>query len=157
MKEKITTLIVVVLIAGLMSLVVIGSNNKEQQVNDQKLEALKTGEPVFYYGDACPHCKDVEKWFEENKVEEKMKFTKKEVWSNRQNAAELGKVAASCGLDVNNIGVPFLYAEEECLIGTPDIIKYFSDKLGIAVAEEGVEEATDAANQAEGTPSAISN
>lgn len=153
MKEKITTLIVVVLIAALMSLVVIGSNNKEQQVNDQKLEALKTGEPVFYYGETCPHCKDVEKWFEENKIEEKIKFSKKEVWNNRQNAAELGKVAASCNLDVNNIGVPFLYAEEKCLIGTPDIIKYFSDKLGIVSAPE----ATDSAASLEGTPSAISN
>ncbi len=150
MKQKITTLLIVILIAGLMSLVVVGSNKKEQQANDQKLEAIKNGEPIFYFGATCPHCKDVEKWFEENKIEEKIKFTKKEVWNDRQNAAELGKVAASCNLDVNNIGVPFLYADQKCLIGTPDIIKYFSEKLGI----EATPEATVSGLGSEGTPSA---
>lgn len=41
MKQKIITLIIVMLIAGLMSLVVIGSNNKEKQLAQEKLEALK--------------------------------------------------------------------------------------------------------------------
>jgi len=153
MKQKIITLIIVVLIAGLMSLVVIGSNNKEKQAAEQKLEALKTGEPVFYYGDTCPHCKEVEEWFKTNKIEEKIKFSQKEVYNDRQNAAELTKVAASCGLDTSSIGVPFLYADNKCLVGTPDIIKYFSDKLGI----DNSLEASQSGIKLEGTPSAVSN
>ncbi len=140
-----------------MSLVVIGSNNKEKQVADQKLESLKAGEPVFYYGNTCPHCKEVEEWFKTNKIAEKIKFSQKEVYDNRQNAAELSKVAASCGLDTASIGVPFLYAEDECLVGTPDIIGYFSKKLNIEASSSAAPEATQAGIKLEGTPSAINN
>lgn len=133
MKQKIITLIVVVLIAGLLSLVVIGSNNKEKKIAEQKIEDLKNAEPIFYYGNTCPHCEIVEEWFEANQVEEKITFSKKEVYDNRANAAELTKVAVACGLDANNIGVPFLYAEGQCLIGSPDIISYFAQKLNIEV------------------------
>lgn len=153
MKQKIITLIIVMLIAGLMSLVVIGSNNKEKQLAQEKLEALKNSEPIFYYGNTCPHCKDVEEWFKANKIEEKIKFSQKEVYDDRQNAAELTKVAASCGMDTNNIGVPFLYADNKCLVGSPDIIKYFSDKLGININQE----ASQSGIKLEGTPSAVSN
>lgn len=157
MKQKIITLVTVILIAGLMSLVVIGSNNKEKQVADQKLEALKTGEPVFYYGNTCPHCKVVEEWFKTNQIVEKAKFTQKEVYDNRQNAAELSKVAASCGLDTASIGVPFLYADNKCLIGAPNIIEYFSKKVGIEASPSAVLEATQAGIKLEGTPSATNN
>ena len=131
MKQKVITLIVVILIASLLSLVVIVSNNKEKQIAEQKIEELKNSDPVFYYGNTCPHCEIVEEWFKANQVEEKMTFSKKEVYDNRENALELNKVAAECGLDTSSIGVPFLYAEGQCLIGSPDIIEYFSLKLGI--------------------------
>ena len=153
MKQKIVTLLVVVLITGLMSLVVIGSNNKEKQVAVEKIESLGSGEPILYYGDECPHCKEVEEWLRTNKVEEKIKFSKKEVWNNRQNATELAEVAKSCGLDASSIGVPFLYAEKECLIGTPDIKKYFTEKAGLSDNSE----ASRSGVLPEGTPSAISN
>lgn len=135
MKQKIITLVAVVLIAGLLSLVVIGSNNKEKQQAEQKLEELKNAEPIFYYGNTCYYCKQVEEWFKANSIEEKIKFSQKEVYDDRQNAAELAKVAASCGLDTSNIAVPFLYAEGACLIGSPDIIGYFAQKLNIDVTE----------------------
>lgn len=135
MQQKIITLLVVTLIAGLLSLVVIVSNNKEKQVAEQKIEALKNAAPVFYYGNTCPHCEIVEEWFQANQVEEKMTIQKKEVYDDRANAAELTKVAVSCGLDANNIGVPFLYAQGKCLIGSPDIIGYFADKLNIDLVE----------------------
>lgn len=153
MKQKIITFVVVVLIAGLMSLVVIGSNNKEKQVAVEKIETLKDGEPILYYGDTCPHCKEVEEWLKTNKVADKVKFSQKEVWNNRQNAAELAEVAKSCGLDVSSIGVPFLYAENKCLVGTPDIEKYFSEKAGLSDSNESSQSGV----LPEGTPSAIGN
>ncbi len=133
MKQKIITLLVVVLIAGLLSLVVIVSNNKEKQTAQQKIEELKTADPVLYYGNTCPHCEIVEEWLVANEIDTKMAFSKKEVYDDRANAAELTKVAVSCGLDANSIGVPFLYAEGQCLVGSPDIINYFAQKLNIDV------------------------
>lgn len=135
MKQKIITLLVMVLIAGLLSLVVIVSNNKEKQVAEQKIEELKNADPIFYYGNTCYYCKQVEEWFEANSIEEKIEFSQKEVYDDRQNAAELAKAAASCGLDTSSIAVPFLYAEGQCLIGSPDIINYFAQKLNIDVVE----------------------
>ncbi len=135
MKQKIITLLIIVLIAGLLSLVVILSNNKEKQLAEQKIEELKNAEPIFYYGNTCPHCEEVEKWFATNQVESKIAFSKKEVYDDQKNAVELKKVATSCGLDTNSIGVPFLYAEGQCLIGSPDIINYFAQKLNIEVTE----------------------
>lgn len=135
MKQKIITLVAVVLIAGLLSLVVIGSNNKEKKVAEQKIEELKNSDPVLYYRNTCPHCEIVEEWLVANKIDTKMTFSRKEVYDNRANAAELTKVAATCGLDANTIGVPFLYAEGACLIGSPDIIGYFAQKLNIDVTE----------------------
>jgi glutaredoxin len=129
MKQKVVTLLLVVLIAGLMSMVVIGSQKKEQEAAEQKVAEIKSGEPVYYYGVTCPYCQVVQAWLEENQVLDKVPYTKKEVWNSRQNAAELAKVAASCGINASEIGVPFLFAEEKCLIGAPDIIAYFEAKL----------------------------
>lgn len=131
MKQKIITLLLVIGITALLSVVVVVSNNKDKQAAIQKVEELKTSEPIFYYGDTCPHCHAVSNWFSQNKVEEKMTIIKKEVYNDTQNANELSKVAASCGLDTSNIGVPFLYAEGQCLVGTTDIVNYVANKTGL--------------------------
>ena len=92
-------------------------------------------EPIYFYGEECPHCHDVMKFLEENKIAEKVKFEKKEVWHDKKNAAEMNDKARSCGLDVKKIGVPFLFAEGKCHIGTPDVEAYFSKAAGLSEAE----------------------
>lgn len=111
--------------------------------NSQKVEGVSTPsnpensdnkneEMVFYYGNTCPHCKDVENWMEENKIEEKLKIVKKEVYDNKANASELFSVAKKCGINSSSIGVPFLYTQEgKCLIGTPDVTNYLKEKAGL--------------------------
>jgi len=75
----------------------------------------------------------------ENKVEEKIEIIKKEVYDNQQNAQELTQTAKKCGLPTNSIGVPFLFAEGKCLIGTPDITSFLSQKAGIKESTESAE------------------
>ena len=87
--------------------------------------------PIFYYGNTCPHCAEVEIWMTENDVEKKIMVLKKEVYDNQQNAQELAQTAVKCGLPTNSIGVPFLYAEGKCFIGSPDVINYLSKKAGL--------------------------
>jgi len=84
---------------------------------------------VFYYGSTCPHCKNVEKYFEDNNVSSKIQFQSKEVYENQANAKELLAVAQKCGLDTSSIGVPFLYAGGKCYIGEQEIIDFFQNKL----------------------------
>lgn len=89
------------------------------------------GKIIYYYGEACPHCQDVNKFLEENNIADKVDFIKKEVWSNQVNNNELGEVAQKCGLNPGNIGVPFLFAEGKCYMGGPDVEGFFSKKAGL--------------------------
>lgn len=143
MKQTvIVTLFVILLTAGMLAAIVWGGRAKKtsQVKNSQDTietktpdEAKNNGDPIFYYGNTCPHCADVEEWMKENKLDEKVKVIKKEVYDNKANALELSQVAQKCGISANSIGVPFLHTPEgKCLIGNPDIIDYFSEKLKTA-------------------------
>ncbi len=86
---------------------------------------------TLYYGAECPHCKDVEQYLTDNKVADKVKYDMKEVWHDKANAAIMEDRAKLCGLDVNKIGVPFLFAEGKCYVGTPDVEAYFKKAAGL--------------------------
>lgn len=127
-KKLIATISILSVIILVLGYIIFGSSQNKKQ-NQIKLP-LKN-EIVFYYGATCPHCKDVEEWMNKNKIEEKIKIEKKEVWSNQDNAAEMTKVAEVCNLDTSSIGVPFLWADGKCYIGTQEVIKILSEKAKI--------------------------
>ncbi len=106
-----------------------GKNMQEKQGSGTSEET--SAEATYFYGAECPHCKDVMKFLEENKIAEKVKFEKKEVWHDTANAAAMNDRAKLCGLDVNKIGVPFVFAEGKCYIGTPDVEAYFRKAAGL--------------------------
>ncbi|NTW13521.1 MAG: hypothetical protein HGA31_00630 [Candidatus Moranbacteria bacterium] len=108
--------------------------NRSQNITSDSASSDASTGIVFYYGVECPHCKDVEKFLDDNKASEKMSFSKKEVWHDQANSAEMAAKAKSCGLQEKEIGVPFLYAEGKCYVGTPDVEAYFIDKLGLSAA-----------------------
>lgn len=126
-KKLIATVSILSIVILILGYIIFGSQNqKNSQITPPSKDKI-----VYYYGETCPHCKDVREWMEKNKVEEKIKIEKKEVWNNQINAQELNKVAEVCGLDTSSIGVPFLWADGKCYIGTPDVIKVLSDKSKI--------------------------
>lgn len=127
-STKIITIITVLIIAGLLTVVVIGSKNKKENSLILNRNQSEKNILIFFYGNTCPHCADVEEWMKDNNIENKIKITKKEVYDNKQNSQELVETAKKCGLPTDSIGVPFLYAEEKCLVGIPDIINYLSEK-----------------------------
>jgi glutaredoxin len=135
-KQIISTGLVIFLISGMLSVVVIGSKNKNIPKEKTKgtlteMVVINGNTPVFYYGNTCSHCADVEAWMKENDIEKTMAVVKKEVFTNRNNASEMTEAAKTCGLPTDNIGVPFLYSEGKCFIGSPDVINYLSRKAGI--------------------------
>ena len=87
---------------------------------------------ILFYGNGCPHCAKVEEYIEANKVEDKIQFSTKEVFSfwHKKNAQLLMEKAASCGLSTDGIGVPFLWDGSRCLVGDQDIINFFKEKIG---------------------------
>jgi len=84
---------------------------------------------VLYWGAGCPHCAQVDAFITENNVEQKVRFERKEVYTNRRNAREMGRAAKQCGLPTDNIGIPFLWTGAQCLTGDKDIIAYFQQQL----------------------------
>lgn len=86
-------------------------------------------EVIYFYGDTCPHCHDVKDFFDEKGVRDQVTFAEKEVWRNSENAKEMEARAKFCQLDVRKTGVPFLFAEGQCYIGSPDVIGWFEKKI----------------------------
>jgi glutaredoxin len=92
-----------------------------------------TSDIILFYGRECPHCQEVEKFIEENKIAEKVQFDRLEVFHNSKNQALMVEKAKECGINNSEVGVPFLFdlVEKKCLIGTPDIEKFLSQKAQI--------------------------
>ncbi len=89
---------------------------------------------VFYWGDGCPHCENVEKWLKENNSDNQLKISYKEVYTNKTNQTELYDIAKQyCPeiIDNGNIGVPtgFDPLSKKCIQGDTPIIDFLSDKL----------------------------
>jgi glutaredoxin len=126
-KKLIATVSILSVIILILGYIIFGSQNKK----NTQVKLPSKNEIVYYYGATCPHCKDVEEWIKKNKVDEKIKIQKKEEWNNHDNASEMIKVAESCGLDTTSIGVPFLWDDGQCYIGTPDVTRVLSEKAKI--------------------------
>jgi len=96
----------------------------EEQIN-------REAEIVLFYGEECPHCKDVEEFLTQNNISEKVNYSNLEVWHNKNNAQFLFEKAEACGYSKDNLGVPFLYARGECFSGAPAIEGFFKKEAGI--------------------------
>ncbi len=127
-KKSIFVLVSAVL---LIVLLIVWGLQDEPRIQDDSSEI------VYYYGEGCPHCKVIDEFLEANAIAEKVSFSKKEVWNDRKNAAELSRRAKTCNVEPSGMGVPFVYGGDgRCYIGEPDVKKFFSEKAGISVAEE---------------------
>ncbi|MFA7209707.1 MAG: hypothetical protein WC120_05535 [Parcubacteria group bacterium] len=90
-----------------------------------------TTDKIFFYGKGCPHCQDVEKFIGDNKIAEKVSFDSLEVWYNDANRKVFLEKIKECGIAEEDAGVPLLYVQGKCLVGTPDIEKFFKQEAGI--------------------------
>ncbi len=82
-------------------------------------------EMILFFGDTCPHCKNVEKYLTENNIRNKYKFQELEVYNNKANAQILAQTAKQCGLDTTNgVGVPLFFDGQNCLQGDEPIINF---------------------------------
>ena len=86
-------------------------------------------EMILFFGDTCPHCKNVDEYINQNGIREKIKFQELEVYNNKNNAALLVQKAKQCGLDTSSgIGVPFFFDGEKCIQGDQPIIDFLKTK-----------------------------
>ena len=94
---------------------------------------------VLFFGEACPHCVNVEKFITDNNVDSKVKITRLEVPFALKTSpqlvanAELAiKQAQVCKLDVSNgVSLPFLWDGKNCIIGDQPVIDFLKTQVGI--------------------------
>lgn len=97
---------------------------------------IDTSGIILFYGEDCPHCKLVDDFITQNKVEEKVKFRRLEVPFGEKTSSQLVENAKvlleklqACGLKTEQVGIPFLWDGKTCIIGDQDIIKFFQEKI----------------------------
>jgi phage FluMu protein Com len=127
--------IFIVLTIGILLGIIVLESNRTKGVAKALEGVLSSKDPIYFYGNTCPKCKDLQDFIDSNKIEEKVTIIKKEVYSNQSNALMLTKVAEKCNIPSSGIGVPFVYFEGKCLVGEPDIKVFLSKKAGIEVIE----------------------
>lgn len=118
-NKKLFTLFLITLTLTFIFIILLGSLKEKNKKTEVSF-------PILFYSNNCPHCKELEKWMEENNLEEKTSIIKKEVDNNKSNITELNRLARNCGLKPNEVGVPFLFTpERQCLVGSLEIVEYF--------------------------------
>jgi len=126
MNKKILMVVLAIVVLGVISFLIFKNKKEEAQ------KTINSSEMIFFYGQGCPHCVNVEKFLEENRsVEEKVKFEKLEVWKSKENTQLMIERARNCGLSEKNLGVPLFWDGSKCLIGDTDIIDFLKNKSGI--------------------------
>jgi len=90
---------------------------------------------VFYWGNGCPHCENVEEWLDQNNTNQTLKINYKEVYYNQESQQELiNTVEEYCPelAESGGIGVPTGFDPESktCIQGDTPIIEFLSAKLG---------------------------
>jgi len=136
MKKKSIILVIIALVILLGISAFIGikyhPNILAPRLANKGSNQISSSSLIFFYGDGCPHCANVEKFFADSQAATKIKFDQKEVFNNQDNADLLGEKAHGCGLNTDSIGVPFLWdgATGKCYVGDEDVISFFKQKLG---------------------------
>lgn len=125
--KKALIVIVIILLTG-FGLYQFGLKSRPSVNGTQTQLTQSNVKMVLYVSDSCPHCKNVEDYLKDNPPSDPNSIAIKEVSTNRQNAAELNKVANDCpDYDASTgVGVPFAYLEDQntCLVGDTPIVDY---------------------------------
>jgi glutaredoxin len=124
MKKIITIALIIV---GLSVLYVVLSKSPRDVPNTN----LPNPDLVLYWGNTCPHCKNVEDYIKSNNLDEKLKINRKEVYDNQDNQKDLASTVNKYCPDLNQgggIGVPLALDTKTntCLIGDKPIIDFLS-------------------------------
>ena len=85
----------------------------------------------FFYGDQCPHCKNVEAYFQENGIYDKYEITSLEVVSNPFNAKLFVQFGKAFGVKDWG-GVPAIVFGDKYLLGDKPIIDNFVQEIDAA-------------------------
>ena len=134
-KTKIILSVGALLISGLL-LAGCGKSNSGQPTTQPSVPpanssadyTINQGELVFFWGQGCPHCENVEKFLQDNSgLEEKIKLKKIEVFNDPNGQKLFMEKVKECGLAT--AGVQVLYQDGKCTQGDQPIIEELKKNL----------------------------
>ena len=112
------------------------SENAENGFVDPHQDSPVYDDPdlVFFWGDGCPHCENVEDWINQSEAETKLKINFKEIYYSEENRNDLLEIVEEyCPELVSNgsIGVPTAFdpVGKQCIQGDTPIISFLASKL----------------------------
>lgn len=124
MKKIVFTLIIIAVLFGLYKLLSQKPASLDTVVQNPDL--------ILYWGQGCPHCEKVKQYIVDNKLNQKIKISQKEVYNNQVNQQEMLDTAKLCPeIDTTQgMGVPFAFitSTKKCLQGDQPIIDWLSAK-----------------------------
>ncbi|MPM61365.1 hypothetical protein SDC9_108223 [bioreactor metagenome] len=131
-KKTISFLVIILVVFGLYKLLSTPPKNTTN-INISDTNQSTEFDLIFYYGNTCPHCKNVEEFIAQNKVDQKVKISSKEVYENQENAKQLTQVVDQyCPeLNQNGIGVPLAFdiKNQKCIQGDTPIIDFLKQQI----------------------------
>lgn len=92
-------------------------------------EPQKTsGDILFFVSETCGHCATVKNYIKENNLAAKVAYTEIQAFETEANYELFNEKAAECGLPQNQRGVPLIYEEGKCYIGSVEGVDFFREK-----------------------------
>ncbi len=89
---------------------------------------------VIFHGITCPHCSSTLENIEDLGLNDILEIDYLEVYENRANAVLFNEAIDSCGIPINQAGVPMLYYNNKCYFGdiqVMDVLYELTDQTGI--------------------------
>jgi len=111
---------------GLFLWLIYSSGGLEYFKNSPSIQGI-----ILFEGSDCAHCDTVNTFIINNKVEDKVSFTRLEVFNSEVNFNILSVKARACGIEPSQIGVPFLWDGSRCILGYVDVIKFFRERITV--------------------------
>jgi cytochrome c biogenesis protein CcdA/glutaredoxin len=100
--------------------------------------AQDTPKIYFFYGTGCPHCAQVEKYFEDEDLYNRYQIDSREIYSNHDNALLYNSLMDGLGIPSASRGVPTVIIGDSVLIGDTPIIQNFIPEADKLLAETPV-------------------
>jgi len=97
---------------------------------------------IFYYGQWCPHCANVEKFFKEDNIKSKFTIEEREVYFNAKNRDKFSADWDLLGMPIWSRGVPTLVVKDDTWnpisykVWDTSIVEYFKSMLVVWNTEE---------------------
>lgn len=104
---------------------------------------------IFYYGQGCPHCANVERFFKEDNIKSKFKIEEREVYFNAKNRDLFSADWDLLWIPVSNRGVPSLIVKDDdwnpklYKVWDTSIIEYFKSLVGSLTVVDNVDKIVD--------------